>query len=175
MSRIVLLLAAGGLAGAAGAVEVRVDYDPTVDLSAYVSYGWLEGTPAQDPVLERTVRARIERELVPNGFKEVRENPDLLLLTHTSLDAGRSIDIEAFEYWTDYRGWKRPLAVSEESYETLMGMLIVDMLDGQTGELVWRGVATGAVAKKIEKRGEKLDQVMAKMFRGFPPKYRPPK
>ncbi len=161
--------------GAAGAVEVDIDFDPTVDFSRFSSIGWLEGTPAADPLLERKIHAAIERELVPNGFREVREDPDLLLVTHASLDSESEIDASAFEYWTEYRGWKRPLAVSEAAYSAQMGVLIVDILDGVDRRLIWRGLATGNVAKKQDKRDEKLDKTMAKMFKGFPPRYRPPK
>ena len=76
-------------------------------------------------MIERKVHAAIERELIPNGFKEVREEPDLLLITHAAIDNERTIEIAAFEYWTLYQGWKRPLLVAEESYEAFKGMLIV--------------------------------------------------
>lgn len=159
----------------AGAVNVEVDFDPSVDFSQFSSIAWEEGTPAMDPVIERKIHAAIERELIPNGFKEVRENPDLLLITHASLDMGKQIDVGSFDYWPEYPGWKKSLAVTEESYDSQMGVLIVDILDAANHQLIWRGIATGNVAKKPERRDEKLDRTMAKMFRGFPPKFKPPK
>lgn len=162
------------VASAAGAVEVHVDFDPAVDFSRYRSIGWLEGTAAADPTLERKVHASIERELIPNGLREIREAPDLLLVTHAALESERTVDVTAFEYWQNYSGWKRPLAVSRDEYAIPRGMLIVDMIDAATGKLIWRGVATGNVAKKREKRDEKLDESMAKLFRSFPPRYKQP-
>ncbi len=176
-----LTVALAWFAGVAAAGEVRVDYDPTVDFSRYATIGWVEGTPAEDPLLERKIHTAIERELVPDGFKETREDPfeerheepDLLLTTHSSLEGERSIDIAAFEYWSSHGGWKRPLMVAEGSSDLVAGMVIVDILDGESRRLIWRGVATGVVAKKVEKRDEKLDRALAEMFRGFPPKYKP--
>ena len=96
----------------------------------------------------------------------------MLIITHASMDQGRDIDVSRFDYWTDYQGWKRPMAVTDESWSLEMGVLVVDLLDAASGRLIWRGIATGNVAKKPEKRGEKLDNTMAKLFKGFPPKYK---
>ena len=154
------------------AVEVRIDFDPTVDFSAFQTIGWGEGTAAEDEELERKIHASIERELIPLGIREVREDPDMLIVTHASMDQGRDIDVSKFDYWTEYQGWKRPMAVTDESWSLEMGVLVVDLLDAASGRLIWRGIATGNVAKKPEKRGEKLDNTMAKLFKGFPPKYK---
>lgn len=159
---------------AVGGVEVHVDFDPAVDFSRYKTVGWLAGTPADDEELERKIHASIERELIPLGLQEVREDPDLLIVTHASMDRGKEIDVTQFDYWLDYQGWKRAMAVSQETWDATMGVLIVDLLDAESEKLVWRGIATGNVAKKPEKRGEKLDATMAKMFKDFPPKYKSP-
>ena len=154
---------------------MHIDFDPTVDFARFKSIGWLEGTPAEDEELERKIHASIERELVPLGIREVRESPDLLIVTHASMDRSKEIDVTKFGYWLEYQGWKRPMAVSEESWSSHMGVLVVDLLDAVSGRLIWRGIATGNVAKKPERRGEKLDATMTKMFKGFPPKYKAPK
>jgi hypothetical protein len=82
------------------------------------------------------------------------------------------IDVTKFDYWIEYQGWRRPMAVAEETWDSTMGVLVVDLLDATSRRLVWRAIATGNVAKKPERRGEKLDATMAKMFKGFPPKYK---
>jgi len=174
---LLLLILTSGLllTTAASGVEVHIDFDPAVDFSRFKTIGWLEGTPAEDEELERKIHASIERELVPLGIKEVREDPDLLIVTHASMDVEKEIDVTKFDYWPEYQGWKRPMAVSEETWDSTMGVLVVDLLDAESQKLVWRGIATGNVAKKPERRGEKLDATMTKMFKGFPPRFKPPK
>ena len=162
---IVLVIAAA----AAHGVDVKIDFDPGVDFSQYRTIGWREGTPAEDPELERRIHAAIERELIPLGIREVREAPDLIIVTHAAMDVEKSIDVTQFEYWTEYQSWKRPLAVAQERWDTEMGVLIVDLLDAGSGRLIWRGVAIGNVAKTAERRGEKLDRTMAILFKDFPP------
>jgi len=170
VSFLLVLAAALLMANPASGVEVSVDFDPAVDFSKFRTIGWLAGTAAEDEELERKIHASIERELVPLGLKEVREEPDLLIVTHAAMDLEKKIDVSQFDYWLEYQGWKRPMAVSQETWGANMGLLIVDLLDASTQKLIWRGIATGNVAKKPEKRGEKLDATMAKLFKRFPPK-----
>ncbi len=159
------------LAGSvASGVEVHVDFDPAVDFSKYRTFSWLEGTPADDELLERKIHAAIERELIPLGLKEVREEPDLLIVTHASMDLEKEIDVTGFDYWLEYQGWRRPMAISQETWDATRGVLIVDLLDAARGSLIWRGIATGNVAKTPERRGKKLDSTMTKLFKKFPPR-----
>jgi hypothetical protein len=166
---LLLILLAGS---AVHAVEVKIDYDPTVDFARFRTIAWGEGTPADDPELEQRIHAAIERELIPLGIREVREDSDLLIITHASIDGGKTIDVTLFEYWPRYEGWKRPLAVADEAWDSPLGALVVDILEASTRRLLWRGVATGNVAKTSERRWEKLDRTMAGLFKGFPPRYR---
>ncbi len=160
-------------ASVARGVEVKVDFDPTVDFSVYRTIGWMEGTAAEDPEVENRIHAAIERELIPLGLTEVRENPDLLIVTHASLEAEKLVEISQHPYWVEYKGWKKPLAVSEESWDAQTGMLIVDIVDAASRRLVWRGIATGNTGKTSEQRDRRLDKTMAQLFRGFPPRFKP--
>ena len=163
------------MVSAAYGVEVNVDFDPSVDFSRFKTIGWQEGTPAEDEELERRIHAAIERELIPLGIREVREEPDLLIVTHAAMDVSRAIEVSQFDYWLEYQGWNKPMGVSEEIWEAGMGVLVIDLLDASSGRLIWRGIATGNVAKDPEKRGKKLDATMAKLFKGFPPRFKPEK
>ena len=153
-------------------VDVKVDFDPTVDFSKFKTISWMEGTPVEDPEIEARIHAAIERELIPLGLKEVREDPDIFLVTHASLDAEVLIEAAKHDYWVGYKGWKKPIAVSDESWTAETGMLIVDLVDASSNALIWRGIATGNVAKTDEKRDRKLDKTMAQLFGDFPPKFK---
>lgn len=165
-----LVVPALGLGAAAALAEVTVDWDPAVDFAPYRTFAWREGTPASDPLIEKRVRVAVERELVAKGFKEVREDPDLLVVTHAAVEAERAIEIGDYAYWLAYRGWRRAVPSESRMRELAPGTVIVDVLDGATEALVWRGVGTEIVAKKPVRRDEKIGDAAAKMFRKFPPK-----
>ena len=49
------------------------------------------------------------------------------------------------------------------------GTLVIDIFDGKTKELIWRGTATDTLSGKPEKNEKKLTKVVEKMFEEFPP------
>jgi Domain of unknown function (DUF4136) len=53
--------------------------------------------------------------------------------------------------------------------EYQVGMLVVDMFDAKTKNLVFRGTASDELSDNAEKNAKKLDKASAKMFKTFPP------
>jgi hypothetical protein len=49
------------------------------------------------------------------------------------------------------------------------GTLIVDIWDAKKKELVWRGVGSDTVSSNPESNAKKIDQVVADMFKRYPP------
>jgi hypothetical protein len=45
----------------------------------------------------------------------------------------------------------------------------VDIFDGRTQKLVWRGSGTEALSGKPEKNEKKLEKTLEEMFKHFPP------
>ena len=46
---------------------------------------------------------------------------------------------------------------------------MIDMFDGKTKQLIWRGSTESLVSDKAEKNEKNLDKGVAKMFKNFPP------
>jgi hypothetical protein len=57
--------------------------------------------------------------------------------------------------------------ISEQDYKE--GTLVIDVYDGKTKQLLWRGSAEGTLSDKAAKNETKLDKAVAKMFKDFPP------
>ena len=49
------------------------------------------------------------------------------------------------------------------------GTLVVDMFDASTKKLVWRGTAEGALSTKPEENYPKVEKIIARLFKKFPP------
>jgi hypothetical protein len=56
---------------------------------------------------------------------------------------------------------------TEHDYQE--GTLVVDLFDGKTKQIIWRGSAEGTLSDKAEKNEKNLDKGVAKMFKNFPP------
>jgi Domain of unknown function (DUF4136) len=63
------------------------------------------------------------------------------------------------------------LPIYDRPGDGLHGTLVIDMLDRQSKELMWRGSAEGALFEQ-EAGGSQaeLDEIVAKVLRGFPPR-----
>ena len=69
-----------------------------------------------------------------------------------------------------YRGWGGGMgtATTTES-EYLVGTLVVDIFDGKSKSLLWRGIAQDELSDKAEKNAKKRAKAMEKLFKDFPP------
>jgi hypothetical protein len=47
--------------------------------------------------------------------------------------------------------------------------LVIDLYDGKTKQLIWRGSTESVLSDKVEKNEKNLDKGVAKMFKNFPP------
>ena len=50
-----------------------------------------------------------------------------------------------------------------------VGNLTVDIFDGNTKQLIWRGQASEVLSSKPDKNDKKLEHTVADMFKKFPP------
>ena len=50
------------------------------------------------------------------------------------------------------------------------GTLIVDIIDADSNELIWRGTATGTVERGSDKASEKIHGAVYKIMTKFPPR-----
>ncbi len=51
------------------------------------------------------------------------------------------------------------------------GTLILDVIDGESRELAWRGVAQAKISRNSspDQRGRKINEAVSKIFANFPP------
>jgi hypothetical protein len=50
-----------------------------------------------------------------------------------------------------------------------VGNLTVDMFQGGSKQLIWRGTASEVISSKPDKNDKKLNDTVEKMFKHFPP------
>ena len=186
--RTLLLVACAMLAGCS-TLEVRYDYDPKADFAGLKTYDWLEEPkkPTGDPriddntILKSRVHTAVDSALAAQGFRQVETDPDFLVAYHVSLDRRQSVQTLnsyygygpgwGYGYGAYYRPgyWAGPPETYVYEYEE--GTLILDIVDPETKELIWRGSAQDEVSFKSspEKDQKQLDQAVTKMLENFPP------
>jgi hypothetical protein len=166
-----------GLLFLSTAAIAQVDYDRSVDFSRFATYALTEGTPAPTAAVQGRIESAIRFELEVKGLVEA-EFPDLWVVTHVSVGTELSVSATTFGYggypgwggWTGWGGLTPGIATTSVNVNEIpKGELLVDLVDAESGELVWRGIASGTVKSSPDRSERQINKKVKKMFRDFPP------
>jgi hypothetical protein len=159
-------------AGTAGAQKVKLDYDREVDFSKYQTYAWRQGAPAASELTQRRIAGAIEEQLESAGLERVEGEADLYVLTFAVTDQKikqRAVNVGVGVHRRTKRG---SVSIGGSTggrvRRVTVGSLVIDLLDGETEELVWQAVAEGTLSSDPKKNAEKAASAVQKAFAKFP-------
>jgi len=165
--------------GTAVAAETNVDYDHKVDFSKFKTFTLKAGTPAQTPFAQQRLEESITAALTARGWsKATGGTGDVQVVTHVQHSTQKVADVTTFGYggYPGWHGWGGSYGTSSVSVREIpMGTLIMDIVDGSTNILVWRGVASDTLSDNADKMKKKVDKALTKLLRDFPPVPKPEK
>jgi hypothetical protein len=175
-------IALAGLMIGCSSMSFNHDWDRDAGFQNYSTYAWMSQPTAttstsaqrartQNTLLEKRIHNSVDQVLREKGLTMTSDNPDLLLVYHTGLQDKVNVTDWGYRYSYDYWGWGgRDIDV----YQYTEGTLIIDMIDANTKELVWRGSATGTVdpGASPEKTDAKIDKAVRGILESYPPKQR---
>ncbi len=190
----VMSLSVASLSGCATAAKVSVSsiHDQDAVFTGLETYDWMPeprertGDPRiDDEALNTRIRTTIEAQLAANGFqKRASGQPDFYIGYHAALDD--RLDIEDINSYYNYAaapgmgsglhtavagGWV--YAGSDTKVrEYAIGTLVLDIVEPDTRNLLWRGTAQAEIDKKdsADKREQRLKTAVRMMLSGFPPR-----
>jgi hypothetical protein len=151
----------------ASAQDVYVNSSPNANFSQYHTYAWgQQQNPNQiaNSFLAQEAQTQISNQLQGKGLKLVQEteNPDLIVVGSGGMKTQTS-----YNAW-GMRGIGGGMGTIT-AQQSLTGTLIVDIYDVKAKQLVWRGVAQGALNEKNSQKNMQLvDKAVAKMFKKYP-------
>ena len=179
-----------GILSACSTMKVTSDYDPFANFSGLRTFAWISdiqektGDPQIDePILDTHIREAVEIQLELQGFeKRTVDPPNFLIGYHTAID--RKIEVRTInKVYSDFPGlgWdnfdNRFNIHGEENTETKVfefdeGTLILDVVDPETKQLIWRGSAKAEIkyADNPEKRMERIKEAIRLILKNFPPR-----
>jgi hypothetical protein len=167
MKKMMIAYFALAAAGVLLAAKVSTDYDHSADFSRYHTYSWARvkaGELWQDRIVHD-----VDQQLSAKGWQKVESGGDVALAAFGSMKKQETLNTfyDGFGgwYWGGFGNGTATTTVTE----TPVGTLVVDMFDGQTKRLIWRGVATDVLSDKPEKNAKKLADTVEDMFKKFPP------
>ena len=147
------------------AQEVAIDYSKA-DFAHFKTYAWVRGHSVGDEYLNQCIISSIDAQLSAKGLTKVSpgENRDVVV----SYDVVFDRDVRG----TGFKDGLRNLRWKSGSKYVVIGMLVINLKEPDTGEMLWRGMASGDVDENAspEKHDRKIYEVVQKIFRGYPPK-----
>ncbi|WP_040248286.1 DUF4136 domain-containing protein [Psychroserpens mesophilus] len=173
-----LIVLFGILMASCSSVKVAADYDKTADFNSYKTFAFfktgIDKAEISDLDKRRILRA-IEAELLAKGYTK-SENPDMLVSIFTKSQQRVDIYNNAWGWggfgpgWGGYGpgwgwGWNNQPVVSTQTE----GTLFIDLIDMEKKELIWQGMGTGYISKKMEKKEEQIKEFVQKIMEKYPP------
>jgi hypothetical protein len=163
-------LLAPALIGAAclAFAAVRTDYDHKTDFGKYHSYSWI-GVRSGNPLWQDRIMSAIDNELAAKGWTKVAQGGDAAISAFGKTGEHDTLQTfyNGFPGW-GWRGWGG--TSTTEVIPERVGTLNVDIFDGATRRLVWRGTAEDTLSDKPAKNEKKLEHAISEMFEHFPTK-----
>jgi hypothetical protein len=156
------------LASAVFADQVSVDYDHAKNFNQVKTYSWSKIHTANS-IWDDRVKEAIDKELAAKGWTQVPSGGDVALVAIEKTSVQEQYDT----FYDGFGGWRRFGGFGEstttvENYK--VGTLIVSMFDGNSKQLIWRGMSSSDLSSNPDKDTKKLDKDIQQMFNKFPPK-----
>lgn len=153
-------------------VTVAVDYDREVDFSQYITYGYYK--PGLDAIQisdldKRRILKNIDAELDAKGMVK-SDNPQIIINIFTEEQENVNVYQDNFGWgmgWGWGWGWGMPMTTVNRSVE---GTLFIDFIDLNKNRLVWQGIGTGILSLEMEKKEERIQEIVRKILQRYPPK-----
>jgi len=168
---VLLLLAI--LVTSCSSVRVASDYDREVNFNQYESYAFfkpgIDKAEISDLDKKRILRA-IEAEMQRKGFTK-SDDPDLLVSIFTKTNENINIYQNNMMGWGYGWGWHPWYWGSgfNTVNRTSEGTLYIDLIDAEGKELVWQGMGTAALAEKVDKKQERINEIVSEILEKYPP------
>jgi hypothetical protein len=152
------------------AQHIQTDFDHQANFSQYKTYSWEEIKPANS-LWDARIKSAVDAQLASKGWTQVATGGDVAIVAIKTTKTQRTLQTFYDGFGGGWRwrggGGFGDATTTEQDYKE--GTLVVDLYDGKTKQLIWRGSAEDTLSDKADKNEKSLDKGVVKMFKDFPP------
>lgn len=156
------------LTAATARAATSTDYDHNADFARYKTYSWGKVQTANGLWDER-VKSAVDSQMAAKGLTEVPSGGDVVITARDAIHNQQELNT----FYDGLGGGRRfggGFGYSTTSVENIkVGTLLVEMFDGSSKSLIWRGSASDTLSNNPDKNINSLDKNVHKMFDHFPP------
>jgi len=151
------------------ASETKTDYRHSTDFSRYKTYSWMK-VEAENSLWTDRIQRYVEAELATKGWQKVSAGGDASVAAVGSTKNQQRLETfySGFGDGWFWRGLDDGVATTTVE-DIPIGSLIVDIFDSGSKTLIWRGSGEKALSGDPKKNQKKLRDIVAEMFKHFPP------
>lgn len=155
-------------------VRVKYDYDREVNLRKYKTYDWLPNKEIEsknNPLLyneltDKRIKKAVNLQFQIKGIQLTSDNPDFRVHYHIIIDNRSAVRPAPYGYYYSPYWMRNQVDV----YQYREGTLIIDLMDANTNNLVWRGWGVSAIdSDDVDLAEEKINNAVYKILSEFPP------
>jgi hypothetical protein len=152
---------------------VRTDYDHKADFGKYHTYSWI-GVSAGNSLWQDRITQAVDSALSAKGWSKVQSGGDAAVSA-----MGKTTERDTMEtFYSGFPGWGwragwwgGGMGTAEtQVIPERVGTLTVDVFDGNTKQLIFRGQATDSLSGNVEKNDKKMEHDVSEMFKKLPVK-----
>lgn len=177
------------ISGCAPSVEVTTDYDQSTNFNQYQTFSFYQDQPAAPreasaslhTSLDLYLRNAIRQTLTKQGLRFDTASPDLKVAYDVAVNTETEANQEqsdapgfghGYSYWYGYHydyGFNRFPVTYRKISQYKEGTVMVDLIDPDTNELVWRGIGEAAIDMKGGIDQERIDKIVSNILKEYPP------
>jgi hypothetical protein len=150
------------------AADVKTDYNHSTNFAQYHTYSWLK-VDAGDSLWVDRIKRDVDAELTAKGWSKVDSGGDAAISAFGSTHNQQTLET----FYDGFGGWRwrgfGPDVATTTVENTPVGTLVIDIFDGPTKSLIWRGSSMKTLTDKPDKNEKKLEQQVQSLFKKFPP------
>jgi hypothetical protein len=157
-------------------ITIDADKKLNTDFSKYKTYAWASQVDNRldpgmyfmnDLALKERIRNAVGYELDGRGYDYSRQSPDLLINFRVF---DKAATLRGFSgYGTTYFGTTEVREPEDATtFEVKPGSVIINLVDTKTGQVVWRGLASGLTTNNaFDRRNNKIREAVNLLFNKF--------
>ena len=179
--RLVIAVGCVLVAACESGPTIRADGDPSVDFTAYKTFGFFDQLSTDKSKYATMLTGRLKdatrAELTKRGYTEAPE-PQLLVNFSTNVENRTEVNSTGSSASYGFYGYRAGMYGAWGGYPTdvytthyQQGTLAIDMVDSAKKQLVWQGIAQARLTKTmLDNPGAAIGSVVADIFEKYPVK-----
>jgi hypothetical protein len=164
--------------------DVHTDYDHTINFSQYKTYSWGK-VQTTDPFYVARIEQAVDEQMQARGWQVLPTGGSVTIFAtdnvHNEQEVQTMYDNLAGGWgwgwgwggWGWCCGWPvgPSIGIGTSTTATVdqpVASLVIDVFDGNTKKLLWRGLSTEDLSTKADKNTKMVDGDIHHMFKDFP-------